>query len=73
MTKINIFTDNSSDSTRIAPLLEQGIHGSGSHTVQIKEIAYQPQTAAATDFSESHARNLDIDLLFADAYLFATT
>ncbi|KAI8580186.1 hypothetical protein K450DRAFT_238557 [Umbelopsis ramanniana AG] len=73
MTKINVFTDNSTDSKRIAPLLEEGIQAVGGHTVQVKDIAHQPQTAAATDFSESHAKNLDIDLLLADAFLFSTT
>lgn len=73
MTKINVFTDNSTDSKRVAPLLEQGIQAAGGHTVQVKDIAHQPQAAAATDFSESHAKNLDIDLLLADAFLFSTT
>lgn len=73
MTKINIFTDNSSESKRIAPLLEQGINASASHTVQIRDIAHVPEAAAATDFSSSHAKNLDQDLLLANAFLFATT
>lgn len=73
MTKINVFTDNSTDSKRIAPLLERGIQAAGGHTVQVKDIAHPPQAAAATDFSESHAKNLDIDLLLADAFLFSTT
>ncbi|KAG2177144.1 hypothetical protein INT43_007801 [Umbelopsis isabellina] len=73
MTKINIFTDSSSESHRIAPLLEQGITSSGSHTVQIRDLAHKPQTAASTDFASSTASNLDQDLLFADAFLFSTT